>query len=45
MRNKPPMTMPEDGGSIPHIMGTDQLGRDELSRLSSWAVSHWQSVW
>ncbi len=33
MRNKPPMTMPEDGGSIPHIMGTDQLGRDELSRL------------
>src|SRR5215207_9081478 len=29
MRNKPPMTMPEDSGSIPHIMGTDQLGRDE----------------
>ncbi len=33
MRNKPPMTMPEDGGSVPHIMGTDALGRDELSRL------------
>ncbi len=33
MRNKPPMTMPEDGGSMPHLMGTDQLGRDELSRL------------
>jgi peptide/nickel transport system permease protein len=29
----PPMTMPEEGGSIPHIMGTDALGRDELSRL------------
>nr|MBA2595188.1 ABC transporter permease [Chloroflexia bacterium] len=33
MRNMPPMTMPEAGGSIPHILGTDQLGRDELSRL------------
>jgi peptide/nickel transport system permease protein len=33
MRNMPPMTMPEEGGSIPHILGTDQLGRDELSRL------------
>ncbi len=33
MRNKPPMTMPEEGGSIPHLMGTDALGRDELSRL------------
>jgi peptide/nickel transport system permease protein len=33
MRNKPPLTMPEDGGSLPHLMGTDQLGRDELSRL------------
>jgi peptide/nickel transport system permease protein len=33
MRNMPPMTMPEEGGSIPHIMGTDALGRDELSRL------------
>ncbi len=25
--------MPEDGGSIPHLLGTDALGRDELSRL------------
>lgn len=33
MRNMPPMTAAEDGGSIPHIMGTDALGRDELSRL------------
>jgi peptide/nickel transport system permease protein len=33
MRNMPPMTMPEDGGSFPHLMGTDALGRDELSRL------------
>ncbi len=33
MRNQPPLTVPEDGGSIPHLMGTDQLGRDELSRL------------
>ncbi len=33
MRNLPPMTMPEDGGAIPHFLGTDQLGRDELSRL------------
>lgn len=33
MRNMPPMTMPEDGGSIPHLLGTDALGRDELSRL------------
>lgn len=33
MRNMPPMTMPEEGGSIPHIMGADALGRDELSRL------------
>lgn len=32
MRNKPPMTMAEDG-SAPHILGTDALGRDELSRL------------
>ena len=33
MRNMPPMTMPEAGGAIPHILGTDALGRDELSRL------------
>ena len=33
MRNMPPMTMPEAGGAIPHLLGTDALGRDELSRL------------
>ncbi len=33
MRNMPPLTMPEEGGSIPHLLGTDFLGRDELSRL------------
>jgi peptide/nickel transport system permease protein len=33
MRNMPPMTMPEERGNIPHILGTDPLGRDELSRL------------
>jgi peptide/nickel transport system permease protein len=33
MRNLPPLTMPEAGGAIPHLMGTDQLGRDVLSRL------------
>jgi peptide/nickel transport system permease protein len=33
MRNMPPMTMPEDGGTVPHLLGTDALGRDELSRL------------
>ena len=33
MRNMSPMTMPEEGGAIPHVLGTDQLGRDELSRL------------
>jgi peptide/nickel transport system permease protein len=33
LRNKPPMTEAEDGGPIPHILGTDQLGRDLLSRL------------
>jgi peptide/nickel transport system permease protein len=32
LRNKPPMTKAEDGG-IPYILGTDALGRDELSRL------------
>lgn len=32
MRNMPPMTAAEEG-SIPHILGTDPLGRDELSRL------------
>jgi peptide/nickel transport system permease protein len=33
MRNMPPLTMPEMGGTIPHLLGTDQLGRDELSRI------------
>lgn len=33
LRNQPPMTEAEDGGAIPHLLGTDQLGRDLLSRL------------
>lgn len=33
MRNMPPMTESIDGEGLPHILGTDQLGRDELSRL------------
>ncbi len=33
MRNQPPMTSPESGGALPHLLGTDQLGRDLLSRL------------
>jgi peptide/nickel transport system permease protein len=33
LRNKPPLTAPAEGGSVPHILGTDFLGRDELSRL------------
>jgi peptide/nickel transport system permease protein len=32
-RNLGPMTEATDGGSIPHLLGTDQLGRDLLSRL------------
>jgi peptide/nickel transport system permease protein len=32
MRNQPPMTAAEEGG-FPHVLGTDPLGRDELSRL------------
>jgi peptide/nickel transport system permease protein len=32
MRNKPPMTEAADGG-FPHVLGTDALGRDQLSRL------------
>jgi len=32
MRNKPPMTAAAEGGA-PHLLGTDPLGRDELSRL------------
>ena len=33
LRNQPPMTEAEDGGSLPHLLGADQLGRDLLSRL------------
>ena len=32
LRNKPPMTAGQEGG-FPHVLGTDALGRDELSRL------------
>lgn len=33
LRNQPPMTAAENGGAIPHLLGTDALGRDQLSRL------------
>ena len=33
LRNKPPMTAPLEEGQPPHLLGTDQLGRDVLSRL------------
>lgn len=33
LRNSAPFTAAEDGGSIPHLLGTDALGRDLLSRL------------
>ena len=33
MRTMPLLTMPEAGGSVPHLLGTDFLGRDVLSRL------------
>ena len=32
LRNKPPMTESVDGG-FPHVLGTDALGHDQLSRL------------
>jgi peptide/nickel transport system permease protein len=32
LRNRPPMTIDPAGG-VPHILGTDALGRDVLSRL------------
>jgi peptide/nickel transport system permease protein len=32
LRNKPPLTR-EQGETIPHLLGTDILGRDQLSRL------------
>ena len=33
LRNQPPMTEAEDGSAFPHVLGSDQLGRDLLSRL------------
>lgn len=33
LRNSAPFTADEDGGPIPHLLGTDALGRDLLSRL------------
>jgi peptide/nickel transport system permease protein len=32
-RNKPPTTTVVQPGQLPHLLGTDQLGRDVLSRL------------
>lgn len=32
LRNKPPLTAAADGG-FPYVLGTDPLGRDQLSRL------------
>ena len=32
-RMRPPMTPAAQGGAIPHLLGTDQLGRDVLARL------------
>lgn len=32
VRNQPPMTAAEEG-SFPHVLGTDPLGRDQLTRL------------
>lgn len=33
LRNEPPMTPTTEGSGIPHLLGTDPLGRDLLSRL------------
>jgi peptide/nickel transport system permease protein len=33
LRNRPPMTPSLTEGALPHILGTDALGRDQLSRL------------
>lgn len=33
LRNSAPFTADEGGGSIPHLLGTDALGRDLLTRL------------
>lgn len=33
LRNQPPMTEDPNGGFFPHLLGSDQLGRDLLSRL------------
>lgn len=32
-RMKPPMTPALEAGALPHVLGTDQLGRDVLARL------------
>ena len=33
LRNKPPLTPAVEPGAVPHLLGTDALGRDTLSRL------------
>jgi peptide/nickel transport system permease protein len=33
MRNKPPGTAAKQEGTLPHVLGTDALGRDSFSRL------------
>lgn len=33
MRNQPPMTPARAEGAVPHVLGTDELGRDLFSRL------------
>lgn len=33
LRNKPPLTASETEGGFPHLLGTDPLGRDVLSRI------------
>jgi peptide/nickel transport system permease protein len=32
-RNQPPMSEASDGSTLPHLLGTDQLGRDLVSRI------------
>lgn len=33
LRNEPPMTAAEGDSRVPHVLGTDFLGRDQLTRL------------